>query len=384
MVKPFTRTYFPLGDPPTILKRIGPGRKRNWVLYDAAYEDDFFSWWLHTEYGRQLNGGGRSRIKWSIGTRSAEVWNHFHQVAEIHTGRPKVVCQSCLTLLDHPHHKSNGTSAMGRHQKSSSCQKGKKRATQQTLIQDSIQTASVATVTTGSPFTKEQLEEQLLKTITGLRLPFQVVEDVAFQQLLNLVHSGSPRLELPSAKTLRRRLRDAVIEQHMSQLKDLPEDAKVSLALDCWTSPFQQAFMAITAYFIDSGWNYRELLLGFEPLHGPHSGTNLSDVLLQLLKERNLLNRIFTVTTDNATNNDTLIRGLQDVLLSTGAISSRDSIVRVPCMAHVIQLCLKQLLGHIRAAPRNEEVGISWSDSQVSFLRDSVECGDVAHTLAKV
>lgn len=155
-----------------------------------------------------------------------------------------------------------------------------------------------------------------------------MVEDGAFQQLLNLVHAGTQQLELPSAKTLRRRLRDAVVEQHASQLNDLPEGAKVSLALDCWTSPFQQAFMAITAYFIDNEWNYRELLLGFEPLHGPHSGRNLSEVLLQLLRERQLLDRIFTVTTDNATNNDTLIRGLQEALLSTGAISSRDSIIR--------------------------------------------------------
>jgi hypothetical protein len=205
------------------------------------------------------------------------------------------------------------------------------------FIQDSIQSPTVTT-TTGVQFTKEQLEEQLLKTVTGLRLPFQVVEDSAFQHLPNLVHSGSQRLELPSAKTLRRRLRDAVIEQHSSHLNDLPADAKISLALDCWTSPFQQAFMAITAYFIDNEWNYRELLFGFEPLHGPHSGKNLSDVLLQLLRERQLLDRIFTVTTDNATNNDTLIRGLQEALLSTGAISSRGSIIRVPCMAHVIHL----------------------------------------------
>jgi hypothetical protein len=114
--------------------------------------------------------------------------------------------------------------------------------------------------------------------------------------------------------------------------------------------------MAITVYFIDKDWNYREMLLGFEPLHGPHTGNNLSDVLHRLLEERKLLDRIFSVTTDNATNNDTMIRALQERLISIGAISSRESIVRVPCMAHVIQLCLKQLLGHIRAAPKNKEV----------------------------
>ena len=109
--------------------------------------------------------------------------------------------------------------------------------------------------------TTVQLEEQLLKTITCLRLPFQTVENPAFQRLLNLVNSGTGVLELPSAKTLRRRFRNAVTVQQESQLQDLPEDAKVSLALDCWTSPFQQAFMAITVYFIDKDWNYNHLYL---------------------------------------------------------------------------------------------------------------------------
>jgi hypothetical protein len=226
------------------------------------------------------------------------------------------------------------------------------------FIKDSIQSPAVTTAT-GSQFTKEQLEEQLLKTITSLHLPFQVVEDSAFQQLLNLVHSGPQWLELPSAKTLHHHLHNAVIGQHASQLRDLPEGAKILLTLDCWTSPFQQAFMAITAYFINKEWNYQELLLSFKPLHGPHSGRNLSDVLLQLLWERQLLDWIFTVTTDNATNNDTLIWGLQEALLSIGAISSQDSIICVPYIAYVIQLCLKQLLGHIRAAPKNKEVGTS-------------------------
>lgn len=142
--------------------------------------------------------------------------------------------------------------------------------------------------------------------------------------------------------------------------------------------------MAITVYFIDKAWNYREMLLGFKPLHGPHTGINLSDILHQLLKERKLLDRIFSVTTDNATNNETLIRALQEKLISTGAIGSRESIIRVPYMAHMIQLCLKQLLGYIRAAPKNKEVKTFWSDSQAIGLRDSANHGDVAHALAKV
>lgn len=318
-------------DPPTCRtgppKELGSLRDRN--------EDDFLSWWLQTEYGRQLNGSGRSKIRWSV-EHSAEVWKHFDQVAELSSGRPKVICRACSTLLDHPQHKSHGTSVMGKHQRSSACRKGKKRASSQVLISDAIQRAYASPPSDAGKFTKAQLEEQLLKTITCLRLPFKIVEDPTFQDLLNLIHSGPRELEIPSAKTLRRRLRDAVTTRQKLQLEELPDDAKVSLALDCWTSPIQQAFMAITAYYIDKEWNYRELLLGFEPLHGAHTGANLNDVLVRFLRERQLLHRIFSVTTDNATNNETLIRTLQDALLSSGAINSRESIVRVPCMAHVI------------------------------------------------
>jgi hypothetical protein len=41
--------------------------------------------------------------------------------------------------------------------------------------------------------------------------------------------------------------------------------------------------MAITGYFIDQDWNYREILLGFEPVHGTYTGANLSTVLLERL-----------------------------------------------------------------------------------------------------
>jgi hypothetical protein len=95
-------------------------------------------------------------------------------------------------------------------------------------------------------------------------------------------------------------------------LDRLPSGIKLSIALDCWTSPFQQAFMAITGYFIDDEWNYREILLGFEPLHGSHSGTNLSTVLFDLLQQYEITDRVLSITTDNASNNVTLMESIQD------------------------------------------------------------------------
>lgn len=59
--------------------------------------------------------------------------------------------------------------------------------------------------------------------------------------------------------------------------------------------------MAITGYFIDINWNYREFLLGFEPLEGTHSGENLSSVLRTRLKDYDITHRILLPTEEAPT-----------------------------------------------------------------------------------
>ena len=115
--------------------------------------------------------------------------------------------------------------------------------------------------------------------------------------------------------------------------------------------------MAVTGYFIDQDWNYREILLGFEPLYGTHSGINLSAILLELLQKHQIDNRVLAVTTDNISNNTTLIESIQDSLQSL-ELPNQTPIIRIPCIAHVIQLSLRQLLGEMEANPKNETTEI--------------------------
>jgi hypothetical protein len=166
-------------------------------------------------------------------------------------------------------------------------------------------------------------------------------------------------------------------------LEKLPSGTKMSIALDCWTSPFRQAFMAITGYFIDDDWNYREILLGFEPLHGTHSSVNLSAVLFDLLQQHKVIDRVLAITTDNASNNITLIESIQDSIQSS-QLGSSATIIRVPCIAHVIQLSLQKLLGQMKANPKNEVIEINWSEAQSQSLRARQRKREIANTLNKV
>jgi hypothetical protein len=111
--------------------------------------------------------------------------------------------------------------------------------------------------------------------------------------------------------------------------------------------------MAVTGYFIDRDWNYREILLGFEPVYGSHSGINLGPVLFPLLQKHEIEDRVLTITTDNASNNSTLVESLKGSIQEL-ELPGNIPIIRLPCIAHVIQLSLKELLGQMEANPKNE------------------------------
>ncbi len=87
---------------------------------------------------------------------------------------------------------------------------------------------------------------------------------------------------------------------------DLGPLTKFSLALDCWSSPNKKAFIASVAYYVSETLQYKEVLLGFEPLHGAHTGRNLAQVVERVLLHFGIADRLFAITTDNASNNGTL------------------------------------------------------------------------------
>ncbi len=106
---------------------------------------------------------------------------------------------------------------------------------------------------------------------------------------------------------------------HDDFFSDLEDNAKVSLALDSWTSPWDQcSFLAIVAYYVSINWKYRQVLIGFEQLVGAHTGENLAIVVENVAIHFKLADRLFAMTADNASNNTILRRSLQRRLADRG------------------------------------------------------------------
>lgn len=116
----FLRPAIPLAIP-SALERVGPDRRKAYVLYTEMSHTEWVDWWLQTEYG------SRSKIAWDSNHLS-DVWKNYDQVAHSIDGAPKVMCKRCSQVLEHPYSKRkdgkegrHGTTTMTRHLKTAAC-----------------------------------------------------------------------------------------------------------------------------------------------------------------------------------------------------------------------------------------------------------------------
>ncbi|KAJ5873383.1 uncharacterized protein N7473_013256 [Penicillium subrubescens] len=125
----------PSSDRSISLPRVGPGRSKAYVLYDSM---------VHTE--------------WICCT--AGIWEHYYLVASVTDGSPKLMCQRCSQILEHPYmlraqgSGRHGTSTMIRHYK--------------------------APMTKNPEFSQENWERELFNFITVAHLPFRLIEHPEF------------------------------------------------------------------------------------------------------------------------------------------------------------------------------------------------------------
>nr|GMD78575.1 zinc finger BED domain-containing protein RICESLEEPER 2-like [Ipomoea batatas] len=84
---------------------------------------------------------------------------------------------------------------------------------------------------------------------------------------------------------------------------------KISLTTDIWKSKVQKiSYMCVTGHFVDSNWKLQKRLLSFMPLPPPHTGVDIIDGVLKSTKDWGIEHKVFTISVDNASNNDVAVR----------------------------------------------------------------------------
>lgn len=141
----------------------------------------------------------------------------------------------------------------------------------------------------------------------------------------------------------------------------LLNDSKISLALDIWMGGSNYAFMdiilfhfsndliAVTCHWIDKDFQLREALLGFQQVLGSHEGSNLGQILYDIINEYGIAEKIFCSTTDNASNNKTTLETLSVLLYHNNGIEWEYETHHIGCISHVLNLSLQDFMKYLKA-----------------------------------
>jgi hypothetical protein len=115
-------------------------------------------------------------------------------------------------------------------------------------------------------------------------------------------------------------------------------------------------FLAICGYYNDTSGRLHEVVLGFEPLYDTHSGKNIGKELVRVLQRHGVADRLYTITTDNASNNTSVSRYAAEFC------PNHMKGQHLPCLAHVLQQTLQDFVSTVKTNPTNDSDVKTWSD----------------------
>jgi hAT family C-terminal dimerisation region len=221
----------------------------------------------------------------------------------------------------------------------------KKHSITETGPVDSIELTNSADPTDSSKYVSlidfSRLRQRFIEWIVLMHITFSQVESMQFRRFLEVL---SPRLAswIPSSGNTVRNWIITEFKQKQKQIKAQLDSSKSSIHLtfDLWTSPNHLSIVGVHGHFINSQYKVDNVMLGLRRLQGPHSGENIAEAVMSIIKTYGISDRIGYFVLDNATSNTTCVTNILDALEVDDITKNR----RLCCLAHVINLSAKAFL----------------------------------------
>ncbi|CAA0811078.1 Unknown protein [Striga hermonthica] len=132
-------------------------------------------------------------------------------------------------------------------------------------------------------------------------MPFPTVEQPDFKEF---IPDLQPRYKIPNRRKIAKDVWNLFC-QEKAKIKSIIGDFRVSITTDTWTSIQNINYMVVTAHFIDLDFHLHKRVLNFCKITS-HKGEDIGMCLEEKLVEWGI-NKVFTVTVDNASSNDVAV-----------------------------------------------------------------------------
>ena len=116
--------------------------------------------------------------------------------------------------------------------------------------------------------------------------------------------------------------------------------------------------MTLTTHFVDNEWNIQKKILNF-CLIPNHKGETIGKHIEICLKEWGI-QRVFTITVDNASSNDVAIAYLRKRIKNPNSLVLDGDYMHIRCCAHIVNLVVND--------------GLKEMHSSIAFIPSAIRC----------
>lgn len=261
----------------------------------------------------------------SMARKPSPVWDVFKKTEETSDGKniKKAMCSLCDEKLAY----CGGTSNLSKHIEA------KHPETYEKLFGDADTRSGSKKQLSMKSFQQKrcsasrsvEITRHIAEMVSRDLRPVAVVDGPGFIKLLNVLEPGYVVPSRPHIMSILRQQYLSLIEKvrHSIEMKH------VAITSDIWTSTATEAYITVTAHFIDEDWNLVSRVLSTKAMPERHTGLNIADRIRETLEEYKIpTNLVSGIVHDNASSMATAVAELE--------------IGHVPCFAHTLQLAVNE------------------------------------------
>ncbi|TXG46520.1 hypothetical protein EZV62_006732 [Acer yangbiense] len=309
------------------------------------------------------------RVGGRKGKKKSECWAHFEEYVT-KDGKKRARCKYCgdTYAVDSGCSTTNMNTHINKR-----CKKYRPVDSKQKVLVKKPTTSGFGSSLGVSKFDQLKCRRALAEMLILDELPFRFVENRGFRRFC---FELCPLFDLPSRRTIVRELYKLYIDEKI-KLKNYFSRSKVRVCLttDTWTSIQNINYMVVTAHFIDYDWQLQKRILSFSQIVD-HTGDSIGKCIENVLIEWGI-DKVFTITVDNATANTTAIGYVIRKLNSwqDGGAVLEGKYLHVRCCAHILNLIVSDGLKDLHdsiVAIRNAVKFVKSSPSRLDRFKKAV------------
>jgi hypothetical protein len=212
---------------------------------------------------------------------------------------------------------------------------------------------------------------ELCRLIARLDLPLGIGETVAWEEYIQRAHN--PRFIKSSRRTTTRDLGKQFNERRELLHHVFSVASCVALTSDIWSGNAKEDYISVVAHYVNLDWELQKRVIGLRLIEVKHSGENIAERVGAVVEEYGLIDKVFSVTLDNASSNAKAMETLSPLFAGylghdpapeyTDPNQRTYTLVHQRCACHIINLIVKSGLKRLKPFLEDFRTAINFLNS---------------------